>query len=93
MSAFWSLTLYDTEGFMKHNELDRYSIGDRFGIKFNEEGSLELYIQHDCPVSGVRNWLPAPQEEFNVFLPLYYPKDSFTNNEWVLAALEKVEVL
>jgi len=93
VNALWSLALFDTEGFMKHNELSRYSIGDRSGTKRNEDGSLDLYIQHDRPVSGVKNWLPAPREEFNVFLRLYYPKDSFANREWILPALEKVEVL
>jgi hypothetical protein len=28
-SAFWSVTMYDAEGFQVANELDRFAIGDR----------------------------------------------------------------
>ncbi len=93
VDAFWSLTLYDFEGFMKHNEIDRYSIGDRSDMQFNEDGSLDIYIQHKRPESGVSNWLPAPQEEFNVILRLYLPKDKFTSGEWIIPPFEKVKAL
>lgn len=91
--AFWSLTLYDFEGFMKRNEIDRYSIGDRSGLEFNPDGSLDIYIQHERPETGISNWLPAPREEFNVILRLYYPTDEFTSGEWTIPPFEKVKVL
>jgi len=90
VDAFWSLTLYDTDGFMKSNEIDRHSIGDRSSIQLNEDGSLDLYIQHKKPAAGVSNWLPAPQETFNVLLRLYNPGPSFMNNQWRLPPLEKL---
>ena len=93
VDAFWSLTLYDFEGFMKHNEIDRYSIGDRSGMQLNEDGSLDIYIQHERPDSGISNWLPAPREEFIVILRLYYPRDRFINGEWTIPPFEKVETL
>ncbi len=93
VDAFWSLTLYDSEGFMKRNEIDRYSIGDRSAMQLNEDGSLDIYIQHKRPDSGISNWLPAPQEEFNVVLRMYLPKDSFINGEWIVPPLEKAKAL
>jgi len=90
VDAFWSLTLYDTDGFMKSNEIDRHSIGDRSNIQFNDDGSLDLFIQHEKPAAATSNWLPAPQETFNVLLRLYNPGPSFMNNQWRLPPLEKL---
>lgn len=91
VDAFWSLTLYDTDGFMNPNEIDRHSIGDRSDIEINEDGSLDLYIQHEEPAAGISNWLPAPQEPFNVLLRLYNPRPSFLNGEWTIPPLEKTK--
>lgn len=44
VDAFWSLTLYDPEGFQVANPLDRFAICDRDPLKFNADGSLDLYI-------------------------------------------------
>jgi hypothetical protein len=49
--AFWSLTMYDAEGFQVANPINRFAIGDRDALKFNPDGSLELYIQHENPGS------------------------------------------
>jgi hypothetical protein len=35
---------------MVYNQVNRYSIGDRTpGIRYGEDGSLTIYIQHDTP--------------------------------------------
>jgi hypothetical protein len=61
VDAFWSLTMYDAEGFPIANSLKRFSLGDRDALKYNADGSLDLCIQRDDP-SGDRtaNWLPSP---------------------------------
>ena len=38
--AFWSVTLYDKDGFPTANALNRNAIGDRDALKFNADGSL-----------------------------------------------------
>ena len=88
--AFWSLTLYDDEGFQIANELDRFAIGDRNHLEFNTDGSLDIYIQHDEPVSGTSNWLPAPEGSFNLCARLYYPKPEVHDGTWAPAALARV---
>jgi hypothetical protein len=45
VDAFWSLTMYDAEGFQVRNRLNRFAIGDRDALKFNADRSLDLYIQ------------------------------------------------
>jgi len=45
--AFWSLTLYDAEGFQVANPLTRFAMGDRDTLKFNADRSLDLYVQNE----------------------------------------------
>ena len=47
VSAFWSLTLYDTDGFQVANSLNRFAVSSWMPFKYNADGSLELYIQYD----------------------------------------------
>jgi len=44
--AFGSVTLYDENGFQVANPLNRFAIGDRDKLKFNTDGSLDIYIQN-----------------------------------------------
>ena len=76
MDAFWSLTLYNSKGFMVENAMSRYSIGDRSqGLIYGPDGSLTLYIQSVSPGENLEaNWLPAPADAFNLTLRLYLPK-------------------
>ena len=61
VGAFWSVTLYDKDGFPTTNALNRNAIGDRDELKYNADGSLDLYLQHDSPGKDQEsNWLPAP---------------------------------
>ncbi len=90
VDAFWSLSMYDSEGYFVENEIGRYAIGDRSGLQFNQDGSLDLYIQHLPPNQGTSNWLPAPAEKFKLLLRLYMVDKSFLNGEWTLPAVHKV---
>jgi len=61
VSAFWSITLYDTEGFQVANPLNRFAVSSWMPFKRDADGSLTLYIQHQRPSEDkVSNWLPAP---------------------------------
>jgi len=81
--AFWSLTMYSEDGYFVPNPIHRFAIGDRDALKFNPDGSLDLYIQHDSP-GGDRdaNWLPAPADTFNLSLRLYWPSDEIVSGRW-----------
>jgi hypothetical protein len=82
--AFWSLTLYDDEGFQVPNALDRFAIGDRDDLTFGADRSLDLLIQHDSPGPGAENnWLPAPAGPFNLCLRLYYPSPRALDGTWM----------
>lgn len=75
--AFWSLTMYDKNMFFVPNALNRYNLNSRDQFKFNEDGSLDLYIQKDSPGKDKEaNWLPAPEGQFNLMLRLYWPNET-----------------
>jgi hypothetical protein len=87
--GFWSLTLYDAEGFQIPNPLDRFAIGNRDDLRFNDDGSLDILIQHQRPDSGSSNWLPAPEGGFNLCARLYYPKQEVLDGGWAPPPLRK----
>jgi hypothetical protein len=83
VSAFWSLTLYGEDGYFVANANHRFAIGDRDALKFNSDGSLDLFVQHDAPGTGRdSNWLPAPDGKFNLSLRLYWPSEDVVRGRW-----------
>ncbi len=91
VNAFWSLTMYDAEGFQAANELNRFAIGDRDALKYNADGSLDLYIQHASPgADKVSNWLPAPVCALGVTMRLYAPKAQALDGRWAPPPIRRV---
>jgi len=91
--AFWSLTMYDADGFPVANPINRHAIGDRDALKFNADGSLDLYIQHESPGKDKEaNWLPAPKSgELAITMRLYAPRASALNGRWNPPAVTRLE--
>jgi len=90
IDAFWSLSMYDEDGFFIDNPINRYAIGDRDALQYNSDGSLELLIQKTPPASGTHNWLPAPTDKFALTMRLYSPKAGFLNGSWTLPSVERI---
>jgi len=66
VNAFWSITMYNPQYNLVANPINRYSLGDRSGIKPNADGSLTLYLQTSSPGADKEaNWLPALVTDFN----------------------------
>lgn len=83
VAAFWSITMYDAEGFQAANELDRFAIGDRDALTYNEDGSLDIYIQHRNPGPELEsNWLPAPEGPLGITMRLYAPELAALSGAW-----------
>lgn len=88
VDAFWSLTMYDAEGFQTANELDRFAIGDRDPLVYGADGSLDLYIQHTDPGSEkTANWLPAPLGPLGLTMRLYSPRREVVEGNWAPPAI------
>jgi hypothetical protein len=92
VSAFWSVTLYDSEGFQVANALNRFAVSSWMPFKYNPDGSLDLYFQNESPGTGKEaNWLPAPKGAFNLTMRLYAPKEDALTGKWNPPPVIKVE--
>lgn len=90
--GFWSLSMYDEDMYFTDNPIKRYAIGDRDKLKFNKDGSLDLYLQHKSPGKDKEsNWLPAPAGKFDLILRAYWPMLSVLTGEWNPPPVKRVQ--
>ncbi len=87
--AFWSLTMYDADGFPVANPINRYAVGDRDALGYNSDGSLDIYIQPESPGKDREaNWLPSPSSgTLNITMRLYAPKAQALDGRWAPPAV------
>lgn len=89
--AFWSITAYDAGGYFIANPVNRYAIGDRDPLKFNPDGSLDIYFQSQNPgPEKESNWLPSGDGSFNLTIRLYWPEEAILNGSWRPPALQRI---
>jgi hypothetical protein len=92
VGAFWSITLYDQEGYQVANPLNRFAVSSWMPFKANPDGSLDLYFQTESPGKDKEwNWLPAPKGPFNLTMRLYAPKSEALTGKWNPPAVVKTE--
>jgi hypothetical protein len=93
VNGFWSLTMYNADYFFVANDLNKYTVSPRNDLKYNEDGSLDLYIQNESPGKDKEaNWLPAPKDKFILMMRLYWPKEkdpSIIDGSWKPPAVKK----
>jgi hypothetical protein len=83
VNGFWSLTLYDSDGFQVANALNRFAVSSWMPFARNADGSLDLYFQNESPGKDKeQNWLPAPRGTFNLTMRLYGPKQEALTGKW-----------
>lgn len=83
VNAFWSITLYDGDGFQVANSLNRFAVSSWMPFKYNPDGSLDLYFQNESPGADKEvNWLPAPKGPFNLTMRLYAPRLDALTGKW-----------
>ncbi|WP_412754739.1 DUF1254 domain-containing protein [Legionella donaldsonii] len=92
VNGFWSLTMYDERLFFVANPLNRYTVSPRNNLNYNQDGSLDLYIQHQSPGKDKEsNWLPAPEGTFILMFRFYWPKPAIIDGQWQLPAVKRIE--
>ena len=87
----WSISPY-RDNFYVRNRLERYGILSSMPLKYNADGSLDVYIQATSPGADKEsNWLPCPPSgSFNLTIRSYQPKESLLDGSYVLPAVVKV---
>jgi hypothetical protein len=86
VNAFWSLTMYNAQYLFVANPLNKYTVSPRNTLKYNPDGSLDVYVQNQSPgAEWEANWLPAPADKFILMLRMYWPKEqspSILDGSW-----------
>jgi hypothetical protein len=93
-NGFWSITMYGPNFQLVKNPIDRFSIGDRTpGLKYNADGSLDIFIQNAPPAGGESNWLPSPSEGvFRLNYRIYLPDEAAKNPATLVKYLPPIEL-
>jgi hypothetical protein len=92
VDEFWSVTVYDLEGFTVPTPTNRYTLGDRSNLKPNADGSTDIYLQSESPGADKEsNWLPTPAQPFSLHARLYSPRKTAIDGTWAMPSVEKVK--
>ncbi|MCH8489545.1 MAG: DUF1214 domain-containing protein, partial [Oceanicaulis sp.] len=89
--AFWSITLYDADGFLPEGAGWRPALGDRDALQYDSDGGLTIRIS-TTPPQGFpdSNWLPAPPDaHFTLTARLYDPREAALSGEWTMPGVER----
>lgn len=87
VTQFWSIPIYDANGYFVANEINRYTVNSFMlasGELVPKDGKLVIYIQHEKPSNPeqAKNWLPAPAEGFRFTARFYGPYAPLTNGTY-----------
>ncbi len=88
----WSISQY-RENFYVRNALNRYGILSSMPLKYNADGSLDIYLQVKSPGPDKEsNWLPTPPSGmFNLTTRIYLPKKQMLDGTYKLPPVTRVQ--
>ncbi|MGW4350597.1 DUF1254 domain-containing protein [Nocardia sp. NPDC004582] len=92
VNGFFSLTLYNKHHFYFENDLGRYSLGTKNpGLRYGDDGSLTIHVANTPPPNSPEsNWLPAPPDEFSVYIRAYWPQQPILDGTWQPPTVRRV---
>lgn len=86
VDAFWSITVYNADGYLEPNELGRNSYNN-VSAKPNEDGSYT--INFGACDDGRNNCIPTPPN-WNYTVRLYQPRAEILDGTWTFPSAERV---
>lgn len=87
----WSVSQYQGNFYVR-NSIDRYAIAPWMPLKYNADGSLDIYFQVESPGKDKEsNWLPVPHGPFNVTIRNYWPKEEALDGTYKNPPIRKVQ--
>jgi hypothetical protein len=84
VGAFWSVSLYNAEGFFEKNDIDGYVVNSIMGER-NRDGSMTIHLG-GCD-DGRENCLPI-MEGWNYVVRLYQPGPEILDGSWTFPDVE-----
>jgi hypothetical protein len=86
VDAFWSISLYNKDGFFEENKYNAYSANNISGTP-NKDGSFTIHFGGD-PESV--NYLPI-MEGWNYLVRFYQPRKEILDGTWTFPAVQEVK--
>lgn len=85
------MTMYDAQSFMVETPINRYDIAGWMPLKYNQDGSLDVYVQKDSPGKDKEaNWLPDAAGDFSITMRVYWPKPAMLDGRWTPPPVKRV---
>ena len=88
---FWSLTVYDRDGFMIPNDLRRFGLRSCDNLEYGSNGSLDIYLgptkTNQFPES---NWIPTVTGVVTATIRIYGPSTDVLTGNWEPPAFSRV---
>lgn len=90
-AGVWSISQY-RENFYVPNTLNRYGILSTMPLKYNDDGSLDIYLQRNSPGADKEsNWLPTPPSDpFNLTMRVYQPDKSLIDGSYKVPPVTRI---
>jgi hypothetical protein len=89
--AFWSVTVYDSDGFLVDNPQRRYAVGSSHPPLIRRaDGSIDIIFSGTEPSGRDVNWLPVPPARFRVYLRVYAPRPEVLSRAWPLPSIQPI---
>jgi len=86
VDQWWSIPIYDKDGYFVANELNRYTINNYMlnQLHVDNNGKITIYIQNEKPTDPlkVQNWLPAPNGDFRLTPRFYGPEQPLIDGRY-----------
>ncbi|MFE7845486.1 DUF1214 domain-containing protein [Microbacterium sp. NPDC057407] len=79
VDAFWSISVYNAQGFFEPNADNRYSVNSVTGVR-DEDGSITVRFTPPGEATAP-NSIPLP-EGWNYLIRLYRPRPEFLDGSW-----------
>ena len=85
VDAFWSVTVYNKDGFIDPNDQDAYSVNNLIGTP-NDDGSYTIHFGGE---PGSTNYLPIA-EGWNYMVRFYQPRKEILDGTWTFPEVKPV---
>ncbi|HCR67429.1 MAG: hypothetical protein CMH90_02265 [Oceanicaulis sp.] len=91
VDAFWSVTVYDAQGYLMDTSSGRYTIHSQSDLQRDADGGLTLTFSAEPPPSRQSNWLPVRAgEPFAITARLYSPQPEALSGAWEMPPVEQL---
>ena len=90
VNGFWSITVYDQNGLLVANPINRYAVGSETGLVPDADGALTIQLRSTAPPPQVpqANWLPVPAAPFSLTLRMYWPQGPILDSTYTIPPVQ-----